>query len=261
MFYQPLIDTIGHGYESKLPLPFNPEATDDITQAYVRAFQIVDQNISDLLFDMEATDVVELMGDHGMDPIKKTVNVAALLPQDLRDKVDVIASGTLVLLYPKRPAAQGLDAAQQPTSESIAAANAVGQTLYERLKNLQHEGNAVFGSAHRLSPRAIFGAESPSAYGSDWQFGEAVWAFTGGTGYWLRYNEIDPETFSEPPALGMHGNFINLPSMDTTGFIGASQLHKASIKQDRLLNMVPTFTHLMGMDAPRDCMGTSIIQN
>jgi predicted AlkP superfamily pyrophosphatase or phosphodiesterase len=256
LFYQPLIDTLGHSYESKLPLPFDPDATDEISQAYVRAFQIVDENLSELLGGMHRQDVVELMGDHGMDPIKRTVNVAALLTPEQRAKVDVVSSGTLVLVYPKQADAAGQLVTQ--TAETIAAADQVGQELYLRLRDLQFEGDAVFGAAQRQTPRTIYGAESPSGYGDDWQYGEALWALMGASGYWYRYSEIEAETFGEPPAYGMHGNFIDVPTMDTTGFVGGPGFRHGEIERGRLLDMTPTFSGLMGLEAPRDCMGTSL---
>lgn len=248
LFYQPLIDSIGHKYQSALPLPFDPNATDDVTKAFVRAFEIIDDNMSRLLERTGRNDVVALMGDHGMDPTIKVVNIAPLLPRDHIGRIEVVTSGSLAMIY--APVTDGSDAA-------IAAADSVGQSLRDALAGVQFEGKPVLGEALRKADPA---PRHGRRFSDEWQHGEALWAFTAGTGFYVQYNPLSDQVFVDASALGMHGQAIELtPTMATALMIKGPRVSRRLLPEASLIDAVPTFSQLMGIDAPRDCLGRSLV--
>ena len=244
LFYQPLIDTIGHKLQGRLPLPFDPTATDEVTQAFVSAFRIVDQNLSKVFSSMGRNGVIALMGDHGMDPIKKQINLAKLMPADHLGNVSVVSSGAMTMLYTP------LSATNEPaTEDQVAKVNAMGESLQAALAQLQYEGASVGGKV--FSKR--------DADPATWQFGEALWAFTSGTGFWYAYQPLVQDIFVGPATWGMHGHAVDMPTMATTLLIKGPRVKPRHIPHARLIDAAPTFSRLMGIEPPANCEGTDLL--
>jgi hypothetical protein len=172
------------------------------------------------------------MGDHGMEPIKKQINLAALLPQIPSDRI--IVSGALAMIYPS----QTIDS------------QSVSEQLEQSLQQLQLNGASVGGEFHLKSRQR---PEDP------WHYGEAIWASSSGEGYWYLYNPLNPDVFVDPPITGMHGHSARMPSMATGFFLKAPGLRPRTVAEVNMIDAAPTFTSLLGMDAPRDCQGQSIL--
>jgi hypothetical protein len=248
LFYQPLIDTLGHKLESALPRPFDPAATDEVTRAFVAAFQLVDADLGRLLAHTGPRDVVAAMGDHGMDPIRKAVNVAKLLPSDHIGKVEIVSSGSMTLLY----------APANATPAQIAEAKAIGAGLRDKLVATSFEGAPIYGNAWQ---KDAFGPtpNDQGDYTREWQYGEALWAYSTASGFWLLYQPLTPDTFFDPPALGMHGQDIHLPTMVTAMMFRAPELRPEHRAAGSLIDAVPTFSRLVGMAPPTQCLGHSLV--
>ena len=246
LFYNPIIDTLGHSYQSKLPDPFDPTAADEITQAFVTGFKTVDANISKLLSSYKPNDVVALMGDHGMDAIKKTVNVGAILPADHTSKIAVVSSGAMILVYPTPTTGPA-------TEEQLRLADEVGANLSQALAATAWQTTAVAGKAYHRPDFAVPGTQAD--FHGEWQYGEAMWAFTSASGYWYVYKPLDPTVFADPPALGMHGHDLSVPTMQTALLIKAPNVANGHLASGTLLDAVPTFSKLLGIDPPADCQG------
>ena len=249
LFYQPLIDSLGHRSQSLLPRPFNPANADDVSKAFVSSFQIIDQNLSRIIVAAEASHAglgnVFLMGDHGMDGIVKAVNIARLLPQDHGEKVEVFGSGDLVLIYPKIGMTAG-------TAELVAA------ELRQKLGATMYQGAPVLGFSAK---RADFAASVPAAdYRREWPYGEAVAAFAGATGMWLRYLPLDPNLMVEPTALGMHGKMVRTTDSSTLFIAKGAHISRQELGPISLVDAVPTFTKQLGIDPPRDCVGKDLFK-
>ncbi len=252
LFYQPLIDSIGHKYQSALPLPFDPHATDDVTKVFVKGFQIVDANISRIFGAARKDVAIALMGDHGMDPIKKVVNLAPLMPTDHVGKVEVVASGSLTMLYPPMTTDGGTDA------ERAAAVDAIAASLKDKLQALTFNGEVVFdGMLNKTDTQATPNAD----YRLEWQYGEALHALSSKSGYWFMYNPLEPAIFLDPPALGMHGNFLDVPTIATNLIVHAKGIRPEHRPDASLIDAVPTFAALIGIEPPRDCLGHSLLGN
>ncbi|MGE0174411.1 MAG: alkaline phosphatase family protein [Oligoflexales bacterium] len=245
-FYQSVVDSTAHSYEGLLPRPFDPKNTDPITLAYIKAYQIVDQNLSKFLARAKADDVVFVLGDHGMEPITKMVNVARAVDNNvdavpLRD-VKLMASGTLILLYPLSNSQGDVDRAER-----------YGWQLQKALRNLQFEGKPVLGQWY-----------FKNGYKRPWPFHDAVWAFTGAEKFWLVSRENEQEIFLRPDATGMHGHSTNVPSMATGAFLKYPGANLTSDKpymtaEISLLDVIPTFSSLMKISPPKNCTGRSLV--
>jgi|GEM_PF-1894919 len=236
LFYQPVIDSVGHSYQALIPAPFSSANNDPYTQAIVRAFQNVDANVSTVLEDVSSTDVIALMGDHGMDPIKKVVNLAGLIPEQV-NKIRVVTSGSLAMVY-----------AQQDSTD--ADADEIGRVLNTKLVDLKFEEQPVNGRVFRRSD-----FNTP---GKPWQFGEAVWAFTADSGFYYMFNQTSREIFINASALGMHGNDNSVATMATGFLFKAPGIRKSEIDSMNLIDAVPTFTKHMGMRLPAQCRGRAL---
>lgn len=249
LYYNPLIDSVGHKLQSKLPLPFNPNGTDEITKTFVEAFRIVDANVDRLLAASRQRDVVALMGDHGMDAIHKTVNVARLLPADHIGKVEVLTSGSLTLLYP----------AQNSTDpDRDLTARVIGASLKDALAALTHDGKPVAGAA--LSRDDFTRTPDPAGdYTKEWAYGEAIWAYTTTSGFWYQYLPLDTNTFLEPAAPGMHGQLTTLPSMATVLMVKGPNVRARHVANGSLGDAAPTFMKLLGLTPPAQCVGKSLL--
>ena len=248
LFYQPLIDALGHKMQGKLPQPFKSTHADEVTQAFVRSFELVDQNLS-RLFSIPGSDGAKfVMGDHGMDPVHTVINIAPLLPKDHVDKVEVLTSGDLVLIYPL----------QSPGDKEAAwnAAYEVGEALKQKLTQTMVKGQSTLGFARK---RTDFTTTKSDDYLREWQFGEAAWAFAAPSGLWLQYQPLKQELLLDVPAYGMHGKSVGTTDM-VTMFIGkglgapAKELGPMS-----LIQAIPTFSKLLGIAPPKDCVGTSLV--
>lgn len=249
LFYNPILDTLGHSYQARLPDLINAAATDEITQAFVRGFKAVDKNVSRVLAGLGPQDVVALMGDHGMEPIEKTVNLAALLSAEQINQIDVITSGGLTLVYPKQSGDETAEA-------RMVAADLVGKYLADRLGMMIRDGRRVCGKTYRLADYPF--VHFPFDYTNEWQFGEAAWALTSGARVWFTFNPLSHDIFGEPPALGMHGHDPSLPSQATKVFMVVPGFGPASIVSGNLIDVVPTFTKFLGMAPPANCLGSPL---
>jgi hypothetical protein len=241
MFYQPLLDSIGHKYEAALPLPLNPANQDAVTQAYISAFQIIDENLSNLIEGHSNHAVINVMGDHGMDPVAKVVNLAPLLNAQLLSQVLIKGSGSLVMIYPK------------PGTDAIA----VGLAMETALKGLSYEGKSVLGASY---DRRNFVDRDTVNFRKEWQYGDAVWTFLGSHQFWLQFLPGSPEIFLPPPALGMHGHPESLGTMSTGYYLKSPRILKSiQLQEMSLIDAVPTFMRAVGASAPKNCLGRSLL--
>ncbi len=248
-YYNPIIDTLGHSYQAKLPQPINATATDEVTVAFVRGFRQVDKNISRVLAKLGPQDVVALMGDHGMESTPKQVNAAAVITPEQVAKIEVVTSGAMMLIYPKQTG--------DDTPEGRAqAAEAVGQALNEKLQATALEGRPVFGKAFHKSDFQPAGSNAD--YKTEWQYGEALWVFTSGATFWYTFNPLNHEVFLDAPALGMHGHDVSVPSMATQLLIHGPGVAPRHIPTGSLIDAAPTFSKLLGIDPPANCLGHPI---
>lgn len=243
LFYQPIIDSLGHKWQSALPRPFDPSAQDDVTKAFVAGFQLVDRNVSRLVSASGVDSVVALMGDHGMDPSLKVVNLAPLLPSDHLGKVNVVPSGALALLY-------------DVPGSSLAAE--YGKKLAKNLRALRYQGLPTMGKAHFKDAHLAIAAGAEPIPPADWPYGEAQVAITAGAGFWWAYAPLTSEVLQAPPALGMHGYEADQPQMSTTLMFRAPHLRPRVIPTGSLIDAVPTFSKLMGIEPPADCEGKAL---
>ncbi len=249
-YYNPLIDSLGHSHQAALPRPFDPTATDEITKAFVWAFQKVDRNLSRLLSKLNSRDAIALMGDHGMDAIQKQVNLGKLLPADHVGKVEIVSSGAMTMIYPAQTG-------ETSPEERAQIADAVGAQLKATLEVTTNGGAAIGGKAFHRPDFAAPGTESD--WTKEWQFGEALWVFTSGTGYWYTYAPLTEGIFLDPPALGMHGHDpATTPSMRTTLFLKGPGARRGHVAEGRLIDAAPTFSKMMGLTPPADCLGRPI---
>lgn len=235
LFYQPLLDTIGHELQNQLPRPFQSDAKDPISAAFRTGFRLIDRNLDRLLALSDDSTPIALMGDHGMDPIARMVNTAALLRPSEMQAVRFVTSGQLLLLYPAQP-------------QDKARADRVGQDLASKLKFLKNpEGRLLLTRATRA------GSER------EWQFGDAIWAFQGLSQDWITFDPKSPALFQKPRAGGMHGTANSVASMATTLLIHGANVEPRRISTGSLLAAVPSLTQLMGIKPPKDCVGTSLL--
>jgi hypothetical protein len=240
LFYQPLLDTLGHSWQAKLPVPFDPKATDLYSRAFVQGFKIIDANLSRLFAAGKPSDAIAVMGDHGMDPSKQVINVAALLSADELAKVEIVTSGALAMVYPK-------------AGEDAAAADQVGAALKERLAALRFADASVGGEANR---RGDFEPAGTAAdFRREWQYGEAAWGYTAGAGFYFTSNVISRDVFAPASALGMHGHSLAVSAMATTLLVTAPGVKAGHWPEASLIDAVPTFAHLLGFAPPKDCLG------
>jgi len=248
LFYQPLVDTVGHKLQSALPLPFDPNSTDEVTRTFVDAYKIIDESLSKIFAKANRNnDVFAVMGDHGMDPVVKSVNFARFLPANHFEHAIVYSSGSLMLVYPN-PDGPG------SSDDRIAAARMVGAKAKENLLAADFEGREIL----ELAVEQGVGNVRPGTaadYREEWQFGEAVWAFSTQSGFWFQYKPLEQAVFLDPSALGMHGQSSNVESMASRMVFKGPGMRQKRIPFGSLLDAVPTFTYLMGMQAPADCLG------
>lgn len=244
LFYQPLLDTLGHELQNRLPRPFRSEAQDEVTKAFLAGFQLVDRNLDRLLSTADAKTPIVLVGDHGMDAIERMVNLSALLRPSEKKVVRFVTSGQLVLLYPAEP-------------QFAAAADRVGQDLRQRLMRLRNpEGKPTLAQAARRSEARKKGRN----FEKEWQFGDALWAFQGLSGDWITFDPRSPALFQKPRAGGMHGTTNAVEAMATRMLIHGPDVKPARIAQASLLSAVPSLTQMMGIKPPHDCVGVSLLQ-
>ena len=77
----------------------------------------------------------------------------------------------------------------------------------------------------------------------------------GVSGFWFQYKPLDQVVYSAPSALGMHGQSLEIGNMSTRMIFKAPGVKAVRVPKGSLLDAVPTFTHLMGMQKPADCVG------
>lgn len=229
LFYQPLIDTVGHSYESILPQPFSANAKDLISQAYQQAYQIVDRNLSTLISSLPEDTVVSLVGDHGMDPAIATINTA-VLQQNLPPKTKLVSSGALALVY--------LEDKEQKSVDF--------QSFIEKTRSLHFKDKPATGDI--IQPNVA----------TEWQYGEAVMAVYAGSGFWYLSDPKSSEMFLPAPALGMHGHLASQDDMGTAFMLRAPGLEPKTITSMKLIDALPSFTKELGIDPPKNCEGHAL---
>lgn len=238
LFYQPLLDSTGHGLQNMLPDTGSLKAQDPVTVAYRTAFKRVDDNLAKVLATAGPNDVIALMGDHGMTATTTNLNVAPLLPANIEEHLDVYASDSMLYLYPK--------------SDTIdpAAAKKLGEGVRDALAKITWQEKPVVEMA----------AERATIKPSDWPYGDAVWAFRSEDGIWFNNNALEKKTFLPPKVPGMHGHKPESPSMLTAlMFRGPGitpAIHRSPIVS--LVQAVPTFAEQLKLHTPKDCEGTSV---
>ena len=248
LFYQPLVDALGHKMQSRLPQPFDPHAQDEVTRAFVRAFAIVDENLSRLFSIPGAEGPFFVMGDHGMDAVYTAINIAPLLPKDHIDKVEIFSSADLLLVYPLQSATDK-EAAMQ-------IALTVGDDLRKKLEAIRLSGREILGFARKKTDFLT----SPTAdFSKEWQYGDAAWVFAATSKHWLQYQPLKPDLVLEPTAFGMHGKSIGSTDMSTLFVAKGSGVPARDIGPVSLIQAVPTFSKLIGIKPPKDCLGASLL--
>ena len=152
-----------------------------------------------------------------------------------------------MLVYPKP------DGTGTP-EDRIAAARLVGAKARESLLAADFEGRAILELA---AEQGVGNVASGTAadYKKEWQYGDAVWAFSTHSGFWFQYKPLDQVIYSAPAALGMHGQSLNIGNMATRMVFKAPGVRAVRVPTGSLLDAVPTFAHLMGMQKPADCVG------
>lgn len=238
LFYQPLLDSIGHGFQNKLPDPRSLNGNDPVTTAYRAAFKRVDDNLAKVLSTMRQTDVVALMGDHGMTATTTNFNVAPLLPPNIEENIDVYASDSMLYLYPKNDFIDPV------------LAKKTGEAVKEALGKISwHEKPVVEMATERATTKP-----------SDWNYGDALWAFRSEDGIWFNNNSLEKKTFLPPKVAGMHGHNPGSAAMLTAlMFRGPGikpQIHRETVVS--LVQAVPTFARQLKLNTPKDCEGTPI---
>jgi predicted AlkP superfamily pyrophosphatase or phosphodiesterase len=239
LFYQPLIDSTGHGFQNKLPDSGSLAGKDPVSSAFLQAFRRVDSNIARVLATSRPRDFVALMGDHGMVTTTDNVNVAPLLPDGIDKAVDVYASDSMLYLYP---------AAGNSDSGAVKRA---GEKLRDILAPLARNGKNVVEMV----------AEKDPAKGSLWNYGDAAWAFRSSEGFWFVNNPLEKDIFLPPKVPGMHGHNPDFKSMHTTLIFTGPSI-KPAIRRDQtvsLVDAVPTFASLIDLAPPADCEGKSLL--
>ena len=249
LFYQPLIDALGHKMQARLPQAFSSKNSDEVTQAFVRAFTIVDDNLSRLVGAPKDLGPVFVMGDHSMDAVRKVVNVAQFLPRGHEDKVEVFSSGDLLLVYPLF--------SNPDRNQALQTALAVGEELRAKLAETQFEGAPVLGFARKVTDYATAPGDDIE---KEWQYGQAAWAFAGASGFWYQYQPLKPEPYLDPTALGMHGKSQMASDMATMFIAKGPGIPSVDIGDMSLLDAVPTFAAATHMAPPKDCVGKSLLE-
>lgn len=238
LFYQPLLDSTGHGFQNKLPDPRSLNGNDPVTAAYRAAFKRVDDNLAKVISTMRQNDVVALMGDHGMTATTTNLNVAPLLPPNIEENIDVYASDSMLYLYPKND------------SIDPVIAKKIGESVNKVLGKISWHNKPVVEMV----------AERASVKPSDWNYGDAIWAFRSEDGIWFNNNSLEKKTFLPPKVPGMHGHNPESPSMLTALiFRGPGikpQIHRESVVS--LVQAVPTFARQLKLNTPKDCEGTPL---
>ena len=235
LFYQPLIDSVGHAFEGMLPRPFDPNGhSDPITQAYVKAYELVDANLSRVLEPATKQSTVTILGDHGMDAVKRMINVVGLLDVADRDEVQLFASGTLIMLYPK-----------DTSKPSAAKSYEIGARLKEKLLAYGASSKGeVLGESYRRD-----------TFGDSWHWGEATWVFTGAPSVWLNVAMNESNVEMTPYTWGMHGHALSHHDMATAFMIRGPHIKPQKIAGMSLIQAMPTFTKSIGISAPQHCQG------
>lgn len=239
LFYQPLIDSTGHGFQNKLPDTSDLNGRDLVTAAFRAAFKRVDRNIASVLQTAADDDVIALMGDHGMTATRVNLNVAPVLPPEVSGDVEVYASDSMLYLYPK----QG--------KHDAGAQRKAGESVREALKKISFEKRPVTGLV------AIKDEYGPGT----WPYGEALWAFRSAEGIWFINNPLQKETFLPPKVPGMHGHDPTIQSM-LTAMIFRGRGVRSAIHRNvpaSLVQAVPTFARLLELQPPRDCEGSPLL--
>jgi len=238
LFYQPLIDSTGHGFQNKLPDPSSLDHRDAVTSAFRAAFKIVDNNVAKVLATSKQNDVVALMGDHSMTATRTNLNVAPLLPPGVEQDVEVYASDSMLYLYPK-------SGDQNPFLLRRA-----GESVRDALTKVSFQGQPA---VELVADRANFKTGT-------WPYGDSIWAFRSADGIWFNNNALEKETFLPAKVPGMHGHNPDSPSMRTAMIFRAPGLIPAIHRKETvsLVQAVPTFARLMKLQFPKDCEGTPV---
>lgn len=245
LFYQPLLDSTGHGFQNKLPNSDNLNSDDPVTAAYRAAFHLLDNNLAKVLATAQTNDHVALMGDHGMTATTTNLNVAPVLPAGTEELFDVYASDAMLFLYPKTD------------SSDAAAVKKSGEAVRDALAKLQWRDKPVI---EMVAERANFNANNKNNKSDGWQYGDAVWAFRSEDGIWFNNNSLDKNTFLPAKVPGMHGQNPASPAMHTALMFSGpgvkAEIHRTNVVS--LIQAVPTFARLLKLNPPKDCEGVPV---
>lgn len=231
LFYQPLVDSLGHASELNLPRPLGTKtkgnATKNIvTQAYKVAYRQVDKNISSLAKNAE---IVMVVGDHGMEPTHTQLNIRKAM-EGFSDRLITMGSGALALLY----ASKG------------EVSNRVTEAAKSHLLSLNFQGQQAVGEVLIKDP------ESP------WNYGEAQLAVMAGPGFWFSLDPSGEDLFTPAVALGTHGHSAQLPTMATMMAWRTPKDSRQTIPRLSLIDAIPTFSDRLDLTPPKDCRGTVV---
>ncbi len=245
LFYQPLIDSLGHSYQRDLPEPFQPDSQDQITRLFVKGFQIIDANLKKLISSRPAKGVVAIVGDHGMDPSIKAVNLTAISDSDSQNHLIIEANGGLALIYPSKSASEG-----EALQATLSLKQKLDQLTYHDLPVISH-------FMMRQTYRENYDSEYYPEF-KQWPYGEAIAAISSGKGFWFKFDFSTDEILLDPPALGMHGQFHTIDTMTTGAFFYSPRIQRQNLGPIRLIDVIPSFAKLTGLPKPKDCQGKSL---
>jgi predicted AlkP superfamily pyrophosphatase or phosphodiesterase len=229
LYYQPLIDSVGHAWQEQLPKPFNPNANDEMTTQFVTAYQIIDRTLARVFNAAGPDAAIAVMGDHGMDGTKNYFNLAAFWPADERMTVaaNVITSGGLGLIYGDLAAID--DELRQILAFEYRGALAVQKILRK--------------------------AET-----DPWHWGEASAVLFANEGLAFEVNPGADERLTPPRIGGNHGHDLALSQMRTGLFFLTPEVQKqVDLGPVSLADAVPTFSEAIGLDPPANCQGQSLL--
>jgi predicted AlkP superfamily pyrophosphatase or phosphodiesterase len=224
LFYQPILDSIGHAFEGLLPKPFTSENTDAVTMAYVRAFQKSIKNIDEVLKLTTKKDAVMILGDHGMTKVHSTINVAAFAKAG-HDQIDVVTNGGSAMIYSKSP-------------------NGIPQMwrLLGQLKRAERDGLKVVDQ-FRIRSR------------EDWDFGEASAMIYAASGYAMSFKPDSKEAFLPPKYMGAHGHHSAMPDMATLMMLKGPKTKTEVVDHISLIQAIPMLAEQMEINPPKQCVG------
>ena len=92
-------------------------------------------------------------------------------------------------------------------------------------------------------------------YHKEWQYGEARAAFLPSSHNIFVVKPSSRDIFMKSDYSGKHGTSLLVPQMATSLIIKSPGVPIGHRSETSLINAVPTFSKLIGIDPPRDCLG------